>query len=445
MHAKTLFLLDRLAILGLGVALLLGMPSEALGAESSPGLIQPGDLVYKGAFRLPDVAGGCDWTYSGHGMTYYPSGDPDGPEDGYPGSIFAVGNDAECQHVSEISIPEPVVSPHKRLEELDTAATLQPFGDIRAGKFGDHQSLTLPRVGLQYLPARGAQKAGKLHFCWAQHLQSFEPSHGWCELDLSNPRTAGPWRFGSYTNYITNDFIFEIPEEWADANAPGQYLASGRAREGPWSGRGPALFAYAPWKDGNPPAPGSTLRAVTPLLLYGTQNPGTPEIVSDSSTAMRGYQESDHWFGGAWLTAGDRAAVVLVGTKAVGQSWYGFANGVVWRYDCADTNPPTCPEYPPWPYEDRGFWADGYEAQMIFFDPADLAAVAKGAKRTHEPQPYAMLRLSGSLFDPEIHPERYKRDLVGATGFDRQRGLIYILERQADEEKSLVHVWKIGP
>ena len=120
MHAKTLFLLDRLAILGLGVALLLGMPSEALGAESSPGLIQPGDLVYKGAFRLPDVAGGCDWTYSGHGMTYYPSGDPDGPEDGYPGSIFAVGNDAECQHVSEISIPEPVVSPHKRLEELDT-------------------------------------------------------------------------------------------------------------------------------------------------------------------------------------------------------------------------------------------------------------------------------------------------------------------------------------
>jgi hypothetical protein len=427
----------------LGVALLLSTPSSGRADTASPGLIQPTDLVYQGAFRLPDAAGGCDWTYSGHAMTYYPGGDPDGPDDGHPGSIFAVGNDAECQHVSEISIPAPVVSPGKNPSELNTATTLQHFNDIRSGLFGEHQNLTLPRVGLEYLPAQGPQKTDKLHFCWAQHIQDFEPSHGWCELDLSNPRSAGPWKFGSYTNYATNDYLFEIPKQWADVNAPGQYLASGRAREGPWSGRGPALFAYAPWKDGNPPAANSTLKTLTPLLLYGTQTPGTPEIVSDDSMAMKGYQESDHWFAGAWLTAGTRAAVVLVGTKALGKSWYGFANGIVWPYDCADRSPPTCPEYPPWPYDNRGFWADGYAAQMIFFDPADLAAVASGSKPTHEPQPYATLDFSNRLFDPRIHVKRYKRDLVAATCFDRERGLIYSFERQADEEKGLVHVWKI--
>jgi len=26
-------------------------------------------------------------------MTYYPHGDPDGPADGYPGSIFGLGHD----------------------------------------------------------------------------------------------------------------------------------------------------------------------------------------------------------------------------------------------------------------------------------------------------------------------------------------------------------------
>jgi hypothetical protein len=428
---------------GLGLILLLVVPSQVRGAEGTPGLIQPSDLAYRGAFRLPEAGGSCDWTYSGHAMTYYPDGDPDGPNDGFPGSLFAVGNDAECQHLSEISIPKPVISRSKNPSELETAATLQDFSDIRRGTFGEFQNLVLPRVGLEYLPAQGSQKTGKLHFCWAQHIQDFEPSHGWCELDLSNPRTAGPWKFGSHTNYVTNDYLFEIPKEWANANAPGQYLASGRAREGPWSGRGPALFAYAPWKDGNPPARNATLSAITPLLLYGTQDPGTPEIVSNASMAMKNYQESDHWYGGAWLTAGNDAAVILVGTKAIGKSWYGFSNGVVWSYDCADRDPPTCPEYPPWPHDNRGFWADGYKAQIIFFDPADLAAVAKGAKRTFEPQPYATLDITRYLFDPEIDVKRYRRDLVGATCFDRQRGLIYTLERQADGEKSLVHVWEV--
>ena len=30
---------------------------------------------------------------------------------------------------------------------------------------------------------------------------------------------------------------------------------------------------------------------------------------------------------------------------------------------------------------------------------------------------------------------------LGAAAFDRERGLLYVLEPLADEERSLVHVW----
>ena len=400
-------------------------------------VIVPTDLIYLGAFRLPDNP---EWEYSGHGLTFYPNGDPAGPDDGYPGSLFGVGHDHRLL-VSEISIPVPVVS--KKLDDLNYAETLQPFADLTGGTITEE--LAIPRLGLEYLPAQGGQTTDKLHFAWGQHIQGFEPSHGWAELDLLKPQPAGTWVFNGYTNYVTNDYIFEIPHEWADAYAPGQYLATGRAREGPWSGFGPALFAYAPWQDGEPPAPNSTLSTLTPLLLYGVQEPGNPEIVADESMMMNGYQDSDHWWGGAWLNAGAKSAVVFVGTKALGSSWYGFANGVVWEYDCVEQNPPTCPEYPDWPYDNRGFWAEGYQAQMIFYNSADLALVARGEMQTWEPQPYATLVLDDYLFDPELNHADYKRDLVGAMAFDRVHGLVFVIERMADEYKSVIHVWELAP
>jgi hypothetical protein len=253
------------------------------------------------------------------------------------------------------------------------------------------------------------------------------------------------WVFDGYTNYVTDDYLFAIPPAWAETYAPGFLLAGGRAREGPWSGRGPALFAYTPWADGAPLPPGGTLRSVKPLLLYGRQPPGEVEIVSDETMQMQNYADADHWWGGAWLTAGDKSAVAFVGTKAVGASWYGFANGLVWDYECAEHTPPTCPEVPEWPYDDRGYWAEGYQAQIIFYDPADLGAVARGEMQPWEPQPYAVLALDEYLFDPQVRVEDYKRDLVGAAAFDREHGLLYIIERLADEYKSVVHVFRLRP
>ena len=395
--------------------------------------IQPRDLRYLGAFRLPDVDGDVTWEFSGTAMTYYPGGDPEGPADGFPGSLFVVGHDW-YQHVAEISIPQPVISPSKNPDELNTARMLQPFGDIRDGLFGE---LEMPTVGLTYVPGSPGDP-GQLYFCWGQHFQFHEPTHGFCGLDLSDPQSRGPLHFGTANNYTSCDYMFTFPEDWAQEHLGGRRIATGRFREGQWSGFGPALYAFAPFSKASPPAAGDTVQRIVPLLLYGRDDPALPEIVVEDSIRMRLYQPADQWSGATWLSSGDASAVIFVGTKAMGNNWYGFGNGVVW---------PDEPPYPPVPdppFDDRGWWCDSIRAQIIFYDPSELAAVAEGRLHTWDPQPYAVLDINDVLFDPGFDFPRYKRWLLGAACFDAVHRHLFVVERRADEEKSLVHVWEVS-
>lgn len=395
--------------------------SHTCSSPSNGALVQPSDLVYQGAFRLPDSPGtpenvGWEWSNWASAMAYYPAGDPDGPADGYPGSIFGVGHD-HTQYVSEISIPAPVNSAGKNLDDLNTAETLQDFYDIRGGLFG---YMEMPRVGLAYLPPQGEQTTGKLYFAWAPHLDegATNPSHGWCELNLSDPQPDGVWRIGDYWNYVTGDYLFAIPQAWASTYTPGQYLATGRFRDGGQGGEGPSLFAYGPWNEGNPPISGTVLSA-TPLLLYGDAYEENPPTMND-------YHHSDEWTGAAWLTTGAKSAVIFAGTKGQGDCWYGCADGT-------DT--------PPWPPDcDRGWWSASFVGQILFYDPADLAAVAGGEMESYEPQPYATLDIDAYLYHIESSQQKYH---LGAASFDRARGLLYIFEPLADGDKSLVHVWRV--
>jgi len=407
---------------------------SVLGFASSEGpiraadanrLIQPSDLIYLGAFRLPD----CpvyeqSWNWSGEALTFCPTGDRNGADDGFPGSLFGLGHDWK-QCGSEISIPVPVVSKTKDVSELNAASTLQAFRDIRGDLLAEPE---LPCAGLEYLSGNDQQTSGKLHFCWGQHNQEGEtgPSHGSCDPDLANPNVAGLWRMGECANYATNNYLFEIPTEWTAENAPGMRLATGRFREGGQCTRGPSLIAYAPPSHENPPAPGAQLKCL-PLLRY------TSVYETDGAT-LRGYHHSDQWTSGAWLTKGDRSAVVFVGTKGIGKCWYGFADGTVWP----DEAP--FPEIPAPPNDQRGFWSTRFEAQITFFDPSDLAAVAKGKMTPGEPQPYASLTIDSCLFNVRSTSQIIR---VRAAAFDRERGLLYIIEFRGDEDKSLVHTWRI--
>jgi hypothetical protein len=386
--------------------------------------IQPADLVYRGAFRLPDGPEEFAWGWSGQALAYRDDGDPKGGGDDYPGSLFGTGHNWH-QHVSEIGIPKPVVSKTKNLAELNTATTLQKFRDIRAGKFPEMEQA---RAALAYLPKQGKQTSGKLYYCWGPHMDegSIQPSHGWCDLDLAKPNTAGPWKLGKLSRYIINDYIFPIPNAWADKHTPGLRLATGRFRDGGQGSQGPTLIAYGPWNDGNPPKAGAAVKA-TPLLRYSS-------VTDEVQHKLKGYHHSDEWSGGAWLTAGKKSAAVFIGTKGQGKCWYGFANGIVWP----EEGP--WPKVPDYPNDQRGWWSTSFTAQIMFYDPADLAAVAAGKKKPHEPQPYATMDIAKVLYRKKPRPEFTH---VGAAAFDRARGLLYVIEPRGDEDKSLIHAWHI--
>ena len=393
--------------------------APAQGPSPSSDRLDPDDLVYVGAFRLPPDPAEQGWEWGGAALTYYPQGDPAGPDDGFPGSLFGTGHDW-TQQVSEISIPVPVIGGD--LDALSTAETLQPFADIRGDLF-DFSSFELPRAGLEYLDDGG----DRLHFAWGQHYEDDGPvyTHGSAGVDLGDPDPAGPWRIGGAPMYASNDYLFTVDPDWAAANTPGMLLATGRFRDGGWGGQGPSLYVYDPGGRGGPPE--TQLPAVA-LLQYGSS-------LDDSDITVDGYHQSDEWNGGAWLRWRGRAAVVFAGTKGIGECWYGFENGVVWPDE------PPHPSIPDPPYDDRGWWSSRFEAQFLFYDPGDLAAVASGELGPHQPQPYA-----AKVVDDVLFAERREtgKGRLGAAAFDAGHGLLYALELHGDEDRPVVHVWRIG-
>jgi hypothetical protein len=436
------------------------------GDSNEAELIQPSGLSYLGAFRLP---GGDDrpqtFAYGGNAMSFRPDGDPGGGDDGFPGSLFVSGHDRlpygelpDGDQIAEISIPAP--STARAVDGLPTAAFLQGFHEVTGGLFAGLDEI--PRVGLLYLSGPGG---ARLHLAWGQHLQEQVASHACVLPTLASPSARGPWFIGNQSAYSANGYLFEIPSAWAAAHAAGRTIGTGRYRDGGWSGMGPALFAYVPWTDasGTLAAPRTHL-AETTLLLYESSL-ASDDVVSRS---LRGYQHADEWEGGAWLTtASGKSAVVFAGTKGTGAKyWYGWAHPAGPGVPCVETDfvgqyavcrlatGEACPA------EDlggcsghgdfRGWWSATFQAQILFYDPANLAQVAAGAA-AYEPQPYATLSLDPYLFlnPPEWELEMLGRGVqrrfrIGDVAFDRTSGILYVLELYADGARPVVHAFRVS-
>lgn len=386
-------------------------------------LIYPEDLDYLGAFRLPD---GEDfdvrtWAWADGSITYCASGDPDGPTDGFEGSLFGIGH-AQHFYVSEIDIPQPVVSATKNVGDLPTATTLQGFADI----FGPFiEGMEIPVGDIEYLGLQEYQDFPGLHMSFGQWLQ-YEPapSRAWSGLHLSALETTGAWYLDDLDVRGTADYLFAIPQKWAAAYTGGRILATGRYKDGGQASQGPTLFAYSPRESGHTPEDGAAIPATT-LLRY--------DIVDSGGATLQGYEHSDEWLAGTWLTAEERSAVVFAGTKGIDdarETWYGFADGG----DAYATPPTNLPD------NEKGWWSDRFEGQILFYDPADLAAVAVGDAAASDPQPYAVMNVDEYLF--HVMHAQQKRHVVGAA-FDGTDQRLYLVEPFADGDKPIIHVWGV--
>jgi hypothetical protein len=451
-------------------ATLLEKTGSGPAAASVSKLLQPADFTYLGAFRLP----GTDerpktFAYGGNAMTFNPDGDPTGAADGFPGSLFVMGHDRipygdlpDGNQVAEVSIPAPFTG--KNLEGLNSAEFLQNFQNIAANAFTELDEI--PKVGMAYLNRK--ETGPLIHLTWGEHLQpQDQASHAWFSPDLSHPYVQGYWFIGQQDLYSVNGYLFEIPENWANTHTEGRVLATGRMRDGGQGGMGPVILAYRPWLEDGSPAPNGTHLEEVPLLLY-EKSSNTEEF----TRCMTGYQHADEWEGGAWLTtSSDKSAVLFAGTKATGaKTWYGYVNPAGPDQVCVDagvTDSPTCrlADGSLCPQTDmqgccgeggeecismRGWWSNRFDAQMILYNPDDLAKVAAGEMETWEPQPYAAIDIDENLFlsPPEweiqmVGSGDQRRYRIGDVAFDRASGLLYVLEQYADGAKPIVHVWQI--
>ena len=452
---------DSLFYDGVGVEI---RPSSTPASRTQ--LLQPGDFQYLGAFRLP---GGEDpprtFAYGGNAMTFRPDGDPGGAADGFPGSLFITGHERTWDYhdgdqIAEVTIPAPVIS--RNVADLNSASFVQEFHDILSKIFPGLNEI--PRVGMEFLdhPATGP----KIHVAFGQHFQddssTMIPSHAWIAPDLSAPDPRGAWYIGNQSLYSVNGYLFEIPANWADAHTGGKYLATGRYRDGGWSGQGPSLFAYRPWVDeAGTPAPDGAHLSETPLLLYESSLE-TDDVVSRS---LHGYQHPDEWEGGAWITTtSGKEAVLFAGTKGTGAKyWYGWMNPAGPDYPCIETHgDPMCrladgSQCPPEDLQGctghndvRGWWSSRFDAQFILYDPSDLGKVAAGEMESWQPQPYAVLDIDEHLYlNPPAWDEEWvgkgpqRRFRIGAVAYDRDHNLLYVLELFADSAKPVVHVWRV--
>ena len=378
--------------------------------------LDPASLSYVGAFRVPTGRFGTStFAFGGHGLAWRP-GDPADP---FPGTLFAVGHEQE-QQVAEFDIPAPVASHDPG--RLPVASFVQPFTDVTGG-LGPAATAGEMRVGdIEFLDGRLHWSVYRWYNVGAEQLAG----HGWSNADFGDLDAHGTWTLGAYHNQLTGGYLLTAPQAWADAHTSGRRLIAGlTVRQGVAStSQGPALFAYSDAQAVASPPPGSALD--TTALLYYPHADGqtsTPDPIPAGGATLTGHLIPESWRGATWVEAGGRQAVLVVGRRAS-----------VERY--GEPEPGDCEP-------DKGYHGDPYRPVFALYDPDDLAAVAAGAKRPWEVQPYAEIDPSADLI-PSCG-----WDLSGAA-FDAEHSLLYVIHQGADvvsaefEPYPVVYVYRVG-
>jgi hypothetical protein len=421
---------------------------DAAGNESSPsdaaststlswgegdGLINPAGFEYLGSIAVSE-----DYNWGGEAIAYYRDGDggQSGSTDGYPGSLFVTNvNQPENGLVGEVSIPPPVISPQRNIGDLSQAVTITSPVNIRPANVNSWAYVDIWRTGLEYLPVQG-----RLYSSWSIHYTVTGEKHAsvsCCDAsDLAGSTKYGAWYIGDAgeppIDAMMNDWLFAVPQSWADANCLGRNLVVGRCRDGGLSGLGPTLYGFS--KVGTTPPAANAELDFTTLLEYGsvegTDNYNFPHSID-------GYNHSDDWREAMWLTAGHQNAVAVVGNKALGHNWYGY-NGEWMHHDWVIVDLPY-PEFWETDPDGKGWRSHNRQPMILFYDPDDLAAVAGGAMESYEPQPYAALRIDRDLFFGPYHE-------IFSAAFDTDNSILYVTEFVRDPDGRLIlHAWRVNP
>ena len=406
-------------------------------------LVQPANLVFEGAFRVPDgLHPGAhldDWSIE-HGWDSFQYGGLAMGVDPAHNSIFMVGNNQGAL-VAEIGVPSLV--PSVDVAGLTVASLLQPFADPTEGLIDtiNPGSDNSKKIG-GLLPDPDHNRLFSAAYDYYDGNGSQQVSHFVSSLDMSLVgNVLGPYQVGTIGAGFVDGYFGLVPPEWQTAF--GGPVINGNCCLGVISrtSYGPALFAIDPAMLGSSPLPAKPLvyyPRLHPLLEPGLTpcpDPNTCNPVVDGwnsqSTLFNGTTEVR----GVAFPSGWRS-VLFFGRHGVGEFCYGFGTDQV---DLVGTIPdgeidPYCMD----PEDDsKGVHAYPYKDYVWAYDANDLAAAAAGARDPWTVRPYAVF--------PLTLPFATTGGTHMSATYDPPSGRIYVSQYQGDGVLPLIYVFKLQP
>ncbi len=384
--------------------------------QQPTGPVTEADFTYLGAFLAPAGDHGTSrFAFGGAAAAFHPDGDPAGA-DGFEGSLFLSGHPVVNPGVAEISIPAPARHDGST-DGLPTAEVLQPFADVTAGRGMSFVGGAGVGGGNDYrysgLEIVDGPTGPRLHWTILQYNNgagNVVPGHGHSALDLTSPDPQGPWFLGSNGGLVTAGYVFEVPQPFAEERLGGRQLIAGLgdnlASDRP--GIGPPFFAFTPPETAEPD---TTVEAIE-LVRYDDEHP------------LEGFDVADTAAGADWVTtSGGVDAVITVGRRGLGTVHFGTPR----TQDCGIYS---------------GTHAGPYEPLIMFYDPADLAAVAAGDRQPWEVEPYR-------TWNPSEHLVPTCDWHLTSVSFDERSGRLYIVQPDADRSQNefepvpVIHVFQL--
>jgi hypothetical protein len=399
--------------LALSIALTGTLPRPAWSQSAEP-LLQQSNLVYQGAFRVPQ--GSSDWTtfdYGGTALTYNSGNN----------SLFMVGHDWH-QLSAEISIPAIVNSTN--ISALATATILQPFADATEGELNriNPSDPNSKKIGGQ-LVYNGKLIVTGYSFYDGSGTQG--ASHFTRPLNLSvTGQVQGPFRVATLYPGFVSGYMTLVPPEW-------QSQLGGPALAGNCclniiseQSNGPAASVFDPSKLGvQNPVP------ATPLVGYPVTN-----ALGPGGATQNPYFNLTTKITGVVFPVGTRS-VLFFGRHGTGPYCYGPGTsdqslagqpadgGVdVWCYDPADSS--------------KGTHAYPYAYQVWAYDANDLVSAKNGTKLQYQVMPYAVWTFHLPFEYADAH-------LIGGAAYDPKAGRIYVSQRCEDTSCGpVIHVFNVA-
>jgi hypothetical protein len=369
--------------------------SSTAFAQSSAPLVQKENLVYQGAFRVPQ---GTDenntFNYGGTSLAYNPANN----------SLFMTGHDWN-QLSAEIRIPTLVNS--TSIGSLNTASIIQGFKDPTEGKLGQINpgDPNSKKVGGQLVYNGKLYMTGYSYYDGAG-TQRF--SHFSRPLSLTTTgQVAGPYKLTGPDVHWVSGYMGLIPPEWQSSLGGPALTGNCCLAIASVQSNGPSVSVFDP----------TTIASGSAKVLVGY--PLGSELGPGEATTNTLYN----------LTTKVRGVVFPTGTRSVlffgrhGTGTYCYGTGA----ECND------------PADDsKGTHAYPYRYQVWAYDANDLLAVKNGSKSASAVEPYAVwtynLPFEGSGGS----------HMIGGAAFDPASGLIYVSQQCSDTNCApVIHAFKV--